>query len=156
MLSETLFILNSHPESDDRHDTEPTQTRLKMTSPPDHKELGDRRPDITELAKEWLRIDRDAETREQIYRLLHENKKNELEDRLRNRIAFGTAGLRARMEAGFSRMNSVTVIQASQGLAAYLLQTLTNVKHKGIIIGRDARHNSETFAKHAAAAFVAK
>ena len=125
----------------------------------EHKKLGDsddRGPDIKELAKEWLRIDRDAETREQIYRLLHENRKDELENRLRNRITFGTAGLRARMEAGFSRMNSVTVIQTSQGLAAYLLQTLSNVKHKGIVIGRDARHNSEKFAKLAAAAFVAK
>lgn len=30
------------------------------------------------------------------------------------RIAFGTAGLRGRMEAGFSGMNDLTVIQASQ------------------------------------------
>lgn len=140
-------------------DTELTQTQLKMSLLKNGEELGDsgdRGPDIKELAKEWLRIDRDAETRQQIYRLLHENKKDELENRLRNRIAFGTAGLRARMEAGFSRMNSVTVIQTSQGLAAYLLQTLANVKHKGVVIGRDARHNSEKFAKLAAATFVAK
>lgn len=131
-----------------------------MSSPQEHEELGDsdedRGPDITDLAKEWLRIDRNSETREQIYRLLYENRKDELESRLRHRITFGTAGLRARMEAGFSRMNSVTVIQTSQGLAAYLLRTLSNVKHRGIVIGRDARHNSEKFAKYTAAAFVAK
>lgn len=113
-------------------------------------------PDITELAKEWIRIDQETKTREQIYRLLHEGKKDELEQRLRHRIAFGTAGLRARMEAGFARMNSVTVIQASQGVAEYLLQNVPDTKHRGIVIGRDARHNSEKFAKLTAASFVAK
>ena len=60
------------------------------------------------------------------------------------------------MQAGFACMNSLTVIQASQGLAAYLLKTESNVKKRGVVIGRDARHNSEKFAKLAAAAFVAK
>lgn len=112
--------------------------------------------DITELAKEWIRIDQETETREQVYRLLHEGKKDELEERLRSRIAFGTAGLRARMEAGFARMNSVTVIQTSQGLAEYLLQNVPDTKHHGVVIGRDARRNSEKFAKLTAASFAAK
>jgi len=53
-------------------------------------------------------------------------------------------------------MNSLTVIQASQGLAAYVLENVPLAASKGVVIGRDARHNSEKFAKHAAAAFVAK
>jgi hypothetical protein len=65
-------------------------------------------------------------------------------------------GLRARMEAGFSRMNSLTVIQASQGLATYVLKNVPLAASKGIVVGRDARHNSEKFAKLAAAAFIAK
>lgn len=113
-------------------------------------------PDITELAKEWIRIDQETSTREQIYRLLHAGDKGELEQRLRHRIAFGTAGLRARMEAGFSRMNSVTVIQASQGLAEYLLREVPDTKHRGVVIGRDSRRHSERFARLTAAAFVAK
>ena len=112
--------------------------------------------DISELAKEWIRIDQDIETRDQIYRLLHAGKKDELEQRLRQRIAFGTAGLRARMEAGFGRMNAVTVIQASQGLAEYLLSNVAETKHRGVVIGRDARHDSEKFAKLTAASFIAK
>jgi phosphoglucomutase len=60
------------------------------------------------------------------------------------------------MEAGFSRMNSLTVIQASQGLAAYVLENVPLAASKGVVIGRDARHNSEKFAKLTAAAFVAK
>ena len=111
---------------------------------------------IEELAQEWLKIDKDEDTRDEMYRLLAHKNKDELEKRLRHRIAFGTAGLRARMEAGFSRMNAVTVIQASQGLAAYLVEQESEAKRRGIVIGRDARHNSEKFARLAAAAFVAK
>ena len=112
--------------------------------------------DIKELAKEWLRLDKDKSTADEIYALLAQGNDGELEKRLRNRIAFGTAGLRGPMQAGFACMNSLTVIQASQGLAAYLLKTEQDVKRRGVVIGRDARHNSEKFAKLTAAAFVAK
>lgn len=111
--------------------------------------------DIKELARDWLELDKDQTTVDEIYKLLSDNNTDELEKRLRNRIAFGTAGLRGPMQAGFACMNSLTVIQASQGLAAYLLKTERNVKTRGVVIGRDARHNSEKFAKLTAAAFVA-
>jgi len=107
-------------------------------------------------AREWLRIDQDTETRAEIERLLSTQNQHELEKRLGSRITFGTAGLRARMEAGFSRMNSVTVIQTSQGLAEYLISQNPGNRERGIVIGRDGRHNSEKFAKLTAATFVAK
>src|ERR1700761_8801621 len=113
-------------------------------------------PSIHDLAKEWLKLDQDDRTREEMESLVTENNTDELEKRLRNRIAFGTAGLRARMGAGFSRMNSLTVIQASQGLAEYLLATVPRTKNRGIVIGFDGRHNSKRFAKLTAAAFIAK
>ncbi|KAI9830244.1 MAG: hypothetical protein M1819_005771 [Sarea resinae] len=109
-----------------------------------------------ELAHEWLRVDKDETTRKEIQILLAAGNTAVLEERLRKRIAFGTAGLRARMEAGFSRLNSVTIIQASQGLAAYVLQQIPEAATRGIVIGYDGRHNSERFAKLAAAVFVAK
>ena len=70
-------------------------------------------------------------------------------------IDFGTAGLRARMEAGFSRMNCLTIIQASQGLAEYLLADPTSLQ-RGVVIGHDTRHNSWKFAELTAAAFAGK
>jgi phosphoglucomutase len=112
--------------------------------------------DIKDLAREWLELDKDKSTTDEINLLLDEYNTEELERRLRHRIAFGTAGLRGPMQAGFACMNSLTVIQASQGLAAYLLKTEKDVKRRGVVIGRDARHNSEKFAKLTAAAFVAK
>ena len=39
-----------------------------------------------------------------------------LEKLLRNRLAFGTAGLRGAMGAGYSRMNPVTIWQCTQVL----------------------------------------
>ena len=60
------------------------------------------------------------------------------------------------MGAGFSRLNSLTIIQTSQGLAEYLIKTEANAPSVGVVIGHDARHNSEKFAKLTASAFIAK
>jgi len=60
------------------------------------------------------------------------------------------------MEAGFSRLNSLTIIQATQGLASYILQSEKEPKERGVVIGHDHRHNSEEFAKLTAAVFIEK
>ncbi|KAI7866258.1 hypothetical protein BDF14DRAFT_1875312 [Spinellus fusiger] len=60
------------------------------------------------------------------------------------------------MEAGFSRMNDLTVLQASQGLAVYMENTVENAKQRGIVIGHDHRHHSEDFARLTAAAFITR
>lgn len=63
-------------------------------------------------------------------------------------------GLRARMEAGFSRMNDLTVLQASQGLAIYIEKNVKNAKERGIVVGHDHRHHSLDFARLTASAFI--
>ena len=65
------------------------------------------------------------------------------------------------MKAGFAYMNSVTVLQASQGLAQYILDQRQSpvgkpAKDLTVVIGYDARYNSEKFARLSAAAFLAK
>ena len=60
------------------------------------------------------------------------------------------------MQAGFARLNSLTIIQTSQGLAEYLLKSYSGAAANGIVVGYDARHNSKKFAELAAAAFIAK
>lgn len=60
------------------------------------------------------------------------------------------------MGAGFSRINDLTIIQTSQGLASYLLQEGKDVSRPRVVIGYDARHNSKHFAELAAAVFVTK
>ncbi|CAJ0750369.1 6292_t:CDS:2, partial [Entrophospora sp. SA101] len=108
------------------------------------------------MLQEWLRLDKNPSTRAEIEKLYGERNIEELGKRLLNRISFGTAGLRSKMEAGFSRMNDLTVIQASQGLCVYLLDTLPTSVVNGIVIGHDHRHNSENFARLAAAVFLSK
>lgn len=57
-------------------------------------------------------------------------------------------------------MNSLTVLQASQGLADYISEQNRSCsredQHLSVVIGHDARYNSEKFARLAAAAFLAK
>ena len=71
-------------------------------------------------------------------------------------LTFGTAGLRAAMSWGPSRINVTTIVQTSQGLAEYLLARDSSTKEKGIVIGFDGRHDSNTFAIYTAAAFRRK
>ncbi|KAJ3287667.1 Phosphoglucomutase-3 [Rhizoclosmatium sp. JEL0117] len=109
---------------------------------------------LAALAQKWLALDQNESTRAEIEGLIAANDIAELQRRLGSNIKFGTAGLRAAMEAGFSRMNGVTVIQASQGLAAYIERTVPNAKERGVVVGHDHRHNSETFARLTAAVFL--
>ena len=112
--------------------------------------------DVETLAREWLRLDKDGATRAEILELVKQQNVKELEGLLGSRLTFGTAGLRARMGAGFSRLNSLTIVQTSQGLAQYLLEEKASAATAGVVIGHDARRNSRKFAKLAAAAFIAK
>jgi len=103
---------------------------------------------------EWLAWDRDPVTRAQVQQLVDAQEWDTLEKRMTPRIAFGTAGLRASMGAGFAHMNKLVVIQTTQGLAAHLLATDADVKRKGVVVGHDHRHQSDAFARLTAAVFV--
>ncbi|KAF8226229.1 hypothetical protein L208DRAFT_1442614 [Tricholoma matsutake] len=110
---------------------------------------------LQDLVEEWLRLDQNSVTRNEIQSLWLAGNTEELEKRMRVRIEFGTAGLRGRMEAGWCRMNDLIVIQASQGLSAYVLAHVRNAVSRGVVIGHDHRHNSERWARLTAAAFIA-
>lgn len=76
----------------------------------------------------------------------------DLEDRFGTRLAFGTAGLRGRQGAGTNRMNRVLVAQAARGFAEYLLARAERdgTGQPSIVIGYDARINSERYARDTA------
>jgi len=99
---------------------------------------------------------KDPDTKREIQSLLGNDDRTELEARLRHRMSFGTAGLRARMGAGYSRMNCLTVIQTSQGLAQYIRNLDKPSVNKSVVIGYDVRKNSKQFAELAATAFTKK
>ncbi|PRX91829.1 phospho-sugar mutase [Allonocardiopsis opalescens] len=107
-------------------------------------------------AEEWLAQDPDPDTRAELTALLERAGKDgsvdgdaaaaraELADRFGSRLEFGTAGLRGAMGAGPNRMNRVTVMRAAAGLASWLGPGRT------VVIGYDARHKSDVFARDTA------
>ncbi|MFJ2717016.1 phospho-sugar mutase [Streptomyces sp. NPDC087437] len=113
--------------------------------------------DLIARAKAWLAEDPDADTRDELARLLEaptaENTE-ELTARFSGTLQFGTAGLRGELGAGPMRMNRSVVIRAAAGLAAYLKKngTAHGDENAGlVVIGYDARHKSADFARDTAA-----
>ncbi|MER7557090.1 phospho-sugar mutase [Nocardioides sp. NPDC126508] len=101
-------------------------------------------------AREWLADDPDAQTRAELENLLSSTDPaaaTELADRFSGTLQFGTAGLRGALGAGPNRMNRVVVIKAAAGLSRYLLATGAQGP---VVIGYDARHNSDVFAQDTA------
>ena len=110
---------------------------------------------ISKLAKDYISLDK-SETGSEMKRLLDEGEEKLLTELLTKRLEFGTAGLRGQMGAGYSKMNDLVVIQTTQGLAEYCLKSVANAKERGVVIGHDHRHKSQSFAELAAAAFLSK
>ncbi|KAL1947532.1 hypothetical protein VTO73DRAFT_13256 [Trametes versicolor] len=111
-------------------------------------------PELKGLVDQWLHLDPNEETRSEIQTLVDDGNTSELQKRMSPRIEFGTAGLRGRMEAGWARMNDLIIIQASQGLCAYVVKNVKDARSRGVVVGHDHRHHSEKWAKLTAAAFI--
>ncbi|MGI5377804.1 phospho-sugar mutase [Streptomyces sp. CA-251387] len=105
--------------------------------------------DLIARAQAWLAEDPDPETRDELAKLIEAADVEELAARFSGTLQFGTAGLRGELGAGPMRMNRTVVIRAAAGLAAYLKKN----GHEGglVVIGYDARHKSEDFARDTAA-----
>ena len=106
---------------------------------------------LLEAARAWAAEDPDEQTRAELEALVaaaERGAETDLADRFAGTLEFGTAGLRGALGAGPNRMNRVVVTRAAAGLAAYLRDT----GHKGgsVVIGFDARHNSDVFARDTA------
>jgi len=109
-----------------------------------------------ERARAWAREDPDPDTRAELERLLDLATDSptgpaatELADRFAGTLEFGTAGLRGPLGAGSNRMNRVVVTRAAAGLAACLRRSGAGSSDR-VVIGYDARHGSEVFARDTA------
>ena len=91
-----------------------------------------------------MALDPDADDRRTLRDLLDAGNEAELERRFATPLTFGTAGLRGPEMAGPAGMNRATVRRATQGVLAWLDEIGVDVT-RGVVVGRDARHGSETF-----------
>src|SRR6478735_9905446 len=110
--------------------------------------------ELTDRARTWAAEDPDEHTRAELEALVASAESDpaaaaDLADRFDGRLEFGTAGLRGALGAGPNRMNRVVVIRAAAGLAAYL-RDHGAADGDSVVIGYDARHNSDVFARDTA------
>lgn len=106
---------------------------------------------LIQQARSWIDQDPDVETVAELEKLISESDEAGLLDRFGQRIGFGTAGLRGLLGAGPNRMNRVLVAQAAAGISKYLKE---NFDDPSVVIGYDARKNSDVFAKDSAQIFA--
>jgi len=110
-------------------------------------------------ARAWLADDPDPATRAELTGVLAAADQGDadavvdLVDRFLGLLEFGTAGLRGALGAGPNRMNRAVVIRAAAGLTAYL-KAEGAVPSPNLVIGYDARHSSDVFARDTAAVVV--
>ena len=114
--------------------------------------------DLIQMAEAWRDQDPDPATRDALDQLLVQAQAEdpavagvavqELRDAFSGPLEFGTAGLRGPLGPGPARMNRVVVSQAAAGFAAWL----AGRGHRGgkVIVGFDARYNSDVFAQDTA------
>jgi phosphomannomutase len=121
-------------------------------------------PQLVGLATSWRDADPDPRTRREIDGLIEQltegdrSTQNAARDDLAQRFAgtltFGTAGLRGALGAGSNRMNRAVVIRAAAGLAAHLNDIITG-EPPVVVVGYDARYDSDVFARDSCAVFTA-
>lgn len=117
-------------------------------------------PALRERIEAWIAADPSPADRAAATELLsradsgHAEARAELSDAFTGDLTFGTAGLRGRMAPGPNRMNLAVVSRAAKGLADHLTGDL-GLEAPRVVIGFDARHHSEQFARASAAIMTA-
>ena len=121
--------------------------------------VGDQWDRLAGQVRAWIDDDPDPATAQELRNLLEAAEHGDsaavvdLEDQFAGMLEFGTAGLRGALGGGPNRMNRAVVQRAAAGLVAYL-QTDCAIPEPMVVVGFDARYNSDVFARDTAAVVV--
>ncbi len=102
--------------------------------------------DIYDAARAWMAEDPDPATRAEIQALLDAGDRPALEERFRQRLSFGTAGIRGVLGAGPGRMNRAMARLVAAGLGRVLLERVPAAAERGVAVAYDARILSHEMA----------
>jgi phosphoglucomutase len=108
---------------------------------------------ILDAVNKWLTPCFDAETQDEVKKLLTSSQANLKESFYKN-LEFGTGGMRGIMGVGTNRINKYTLGKNTQGIANYMHQVFPKTELK-VAIAYDCRHNSASLAKIVADVFSA-
>lgn len=109
------------------------------------------------VAESWTRAPFDNDTITSVRAILSlpdAEREKAILDQFGYDLSFGTAGMRALMDVGTARMNEYTIARVSAAVAQ-VLKSQVKGKIPQVVIGYDARRNSEKFAKIAAQVYLA-
>jgi phosphomannomutase len=134
--------------------TAPSEPASEVTEA--SKELAKASKELEQAVEQWLEYCPDADSKDRVSALYAAGDYATLQNMFIPRIAFGTAGLRAKMDDGYKHMNTLVVMQTTQGLCDYLLETVPDAAERGVVLGYDGRYNSKSFAETAAAVLVSR
>ena len=96
--------------------------------------------------KKWLTNNDFIDYQTDINQLLQEERFAELEDCFYSIIPFGTGGRRGTCGIGPNRINTRTIGESAQGLAAYIARFGEDARKRGVVIAYDTRLTSKEFA----------
>ncbi|WP_394160200.1 phospho-sugar mutase [Galactobacter valiniphilus] len=117
--------------------------------------------ELTVRAAEWAAADPDPATAAELREVLaavergQDGAEADLRSRFSGPLEFGTAGLRAAIGAGESRMNIAVVRRTAAGIARFLAGAAEGAYVPRVVIGYDARYRSHDFAVESAGVFSA-
>lgn len=104
-------------------------------------------PELAGRVRAWIADDPDTGDRAELQALLDAGDDVALRARFERELHFGTAGLRGPLRAGPGGMNRAVVRRTSAGVAEWARAQGGGI----VVIGYDARHRSDEFAREAAA-----
>lgn len=110
---------------------------------------------LLDIAQQWAAADCDPSDRASVEQLVAASDEEALRERFAGNLAFGTAGLRAIVGAGSSRMNRAVVRRTTRAVAEYLLAKHPDARTQPVVVGYDGRLSSQSFARETVGAFVA-